>query len=110
MKIHSLSSTLILALTISLLPAQTAPKDPDLKNLLLYCGAGLAGIGLIKITNDKTRTGLTLIAIGAGMAAVAKPDHARKLCDKVMGTTNTQKALNCFERNFEAAYNWFPKV
>lgn len=105
------STTIILAIFVSLLPVRTYPQDPaDVKKILLYGGAGVAAIGFIKIANDKVGTGLTLMAIGAGMAAVAKPDQTKKLFDRLIGTTNTEKALNCFERNFKAACDWFPKV
>ncbi len=104
------SSTIIFGMFFSLVPTRSYCQDPDVKKILLYGGAGIAAIGLVKIANDKVGTGLTLMAIGAGMAAVAKPDQTKKLFDRLIGTTNTEKALNCFERNFKAAYDWFPKV
>lgn len=104
------SNTLILAIFISLVPVQSCPQDPDVKKILVYGGASIAAIGLIKIANDKVGTGLTLMAIGTGMAAVAKPDQTKKLFERLIGTTNTEKTLNCLERNFKAACDWLPKV
>lgn len=115
------STTLFFSLLVSLVPIQVA-AEPDLKKILLYGGAALAGLGILKAAkDDKPGNGVILVVIGAGMAAVAKPEQIQKIVDNLMAKSKAERVLdkasgniggikNWGERTFKAAYDWFPKV
>ena len=102
-RIFITSSLFFSLMTLAPTPAQA---EPDIQKILLYGGAFIATVGVIKIANERVGTGLTLIAIGGGMAAVAKPDKAQRIFDNLLGRTHTERTIRFFERNFDAAARW----
>lgn len=116
-----LPTTLIFSLLVSLVPLHVA-AEPDLKKILLYGGAALAGLGILKAAkDDKPGNGVALVVFGAGMAALAKPEQVQKIVDNLMGKSKAERVLNKAndniggiknwgERTFKDVYNWFPKV
>ncbi len=122
MNFHTiLSTTVLFSLLVSLVPMKSH-AEPNLKKILLYGGAALAGVGVLKaVKDDKPGNGVVLVVIGAGMAAVAKPEQIQRIVNDLMGKSKAERTLdkatnniggikNWGERTFKDVYDWFPKV
>jgi hypothetical protein len=115
------SMTVFFSLLVSLVPMKSH-AEPDLKKILLYGGAAFAALGILKAAkDDKPGHGVTLVIIGAGMAAVAKPEQIQRIVNDLMGKSKAERTLdkatsniggikNWGERTFKDIYDWFPKV
>lgn len=104
-----LPTTIIFSLLISLIPAQTH-ADPSLEQILLFGGAAVAGLDVLTIAQNRPKSGLTLMAIGAGMAAVAKPDQVQRIFDNVTGKSKSERILDSAAKNVEGISKWFKDI
>lgn len=107
----SLPTTLILGLLVSIIPLQFHASEPDVKKILLYGGTFIAGIGVLNVAQNKPKAGLSLVAIGAGMAAVAKPAQTERilsnLLNSLMGKSKAERVLDETQHNWHSIRSWW---
>lgn len=117
MNLKYFSSVILFGLLASFAPTQLRAQEPSLEKILLYGGVAVATVGVISVAQNRPKSGLSLIAIGAGMAGAARPEKTeaflRNLLGILQGKTKAERMLESGQRGVEGIFNkisnWLPK-